>query len=113
MPEKYLRVEMPDGSKWDVPARVIAEDRAYHYADRDAKEESGETSGPKYGTVFARIFAEEVKHALGDDYEIQDWAANNMNWSDVASVAMLAVPAPSDIDFEEGWVNGDKEIVEH
>jgi len=25
---KYLRITMPDGSKWDVPARIIAKDRA-------------------------------------------------------------------------------------
>jgi len=26
---------MPDKSKWDVPAKVIAEDRAKYYAERD------------------------------------------------------------------------------
>lgn len=112
MAEKYLRIEMPDGSKWDVPARVIAENRAYHYADRDAREDSGATSGPAYGVIFAKVFAEEVEHALSSDYEITDWAANNMNWADVKDRATLAVAPPSDTDYEGGWANGEKEIVE-
>ncbi len=29
---KYLRVNMPDGSKWDVPVSVIAQNRAAEYA---------------------------------------------------------------------------------
>lgn len=29
--EKFLRVTMPDGSKWDVPVKKIAENRARHY----------------------------------------------------------------------------------
>lgn len=31
MKTKYLRVTMPDGSKWDLPAEVIARNRADYY----------------------------------------------------------------------------------
>jgi len=49
-----------------------------------------------------------------DDYEIKDWASSNMNWDDVQSIAKKA-DLPCDIpeiDYQEGWVNGNKEIIE-
>lgn len=112
MSEKYLRVTMPDKSEWDIPARLIAEDRAHYYADRDAKEDSGQPSGPAYGKVYARVFAEQVEHALSSEYEITDWAGNSMNWVDVAAHATMAVPPPADTDYQEGWCNGEKQVIE-
>jgi hypothetical protein len=100
MPEKYLRVTMPDGSKWDVPAHLIAEDRARYYADK-------EPVGPGRSATYL----DELNATLSDSYELTDWAANNMNWSDVAKRATRA-SGPDDVDYQEGWVNGDKEIVE-
>lgn len=49
MAEKYLRITMPDGSKWDVPCDVIARNRIESEAE--------------------------------------------------------------EVDYQEGWVNGEKEIV--
>jgi hypothetical protein len=87
MPEKYLRVTMPDGSKWDVSAKVIAGNRAEYYADDDP-----DTS-------------------YDEEYELQDWAANNMNWHEVKDIAKKAEIEPPAVDYQEGWVNGEKEIV--
>ena len=95
MTQKYLRVTMPDGSKWDVPVMLIVNDRAKYYAETDL-----ETS-----------FDEEVKFALEDKYEIQDWATNNMNWKDVVLQAQV-VNEDRKVDYQEGWINGDKEIIE-
>lgn len=99
---KYLRVTMPDGSKWDVPAQIIAENRARYYAKNDSGEESG--------VEYDKAYAEELAYTL-KSYELQDWAANNMRWSDVEGSAVRIDPnyAP---DYEKGWVNGDKQIVE-
>ena len=93
---------MPDGSKWDVPAEPIAEERARYYAEKD----TGKTSGEE----FEKAFNELVKDALEDTFEIIDWASNNMNWSDVEDVAENV--SVMDVDFQEGWVNGEKEVVE-
>ena len=90
--EIELRVTMPDGSVWAVPALVIAQNRARYYAKDNEAE-----------------FAKEVAYCMGDDYEIEDWAANNMDWSDVANVA-LRVKQP-ETDYEEGWANGRKRVV--
>jgi len=98
---KFLRVTMPDGSKWDIPAKPIAEERARYYA----KSDTGKESGPE----FDKVFNELVEDALEDTYEIIDWASNNMNWSDVKDVAKKV--SDMEIDFQEGWVNGEKEVV--
>jgi hypothetical protein len=99
--DKYLRVTMPDGSRWDVPVIVIARDRAAHYAfeneDGSAEQSLAEDTGPLF---------------LEDDYAIEDWAANEMDWSDVAPYATRVVtPEPKPQDYQEGWVDGDKEVV--
>lgn len=88
---KYLRVDMPDGSKWDVPLEVIASDRATYYA-------------------------REYNETLSDDErndieEVLDWASNNMDWPEVADRATKVSEAAAP-DYNEGWINGHKEVVE-
>lgn len=91
-PATYV-VTMPDGTKWSVPVQVIADSRDTHYAD-----EQEDTIGFIRAGGLSR-------------FEIQDWAGNNMNWSDVKDYA-TEVPRPFGlkVDFEEGWSNGEKEI---
>lgn len=89
---KYLRVTMPDGSRWDVPAEVIAKNKAERCgAGQDM-----------------------VRDTLRDENELRDWAANNMNWTDVQSVAKKAeiIPMPQ-ADYQDGWINGHKEILDY
>ena len=91
---RYLRVTMPDGSKWDVPAWVIADNRAKYY------KEQGEN------------YQEEYDVALENDGVLMDWAAGDMDWSDVKSTARKVITG-DEVDYQEGWVNGDKEVVEY
>ena len=96
---KMLTIEMPDGSKWGVPVEVIARNRAAHYAH-------------EFGGDVERSMAEDTMPLFeSDDYEVEDWAANNMNWSDVEKQAkkLQAAPVP---DFQEAWVNGEKAVIE-
>ena len=95
MKKKFLRVTMPDGSKWDVPAEMIAESRASYYHHCATYE-----------------FRDEVRFVLAHNTELTDWAENNMNWKYVAPHA-VQVSAPNGVDYQEGWVNGEKEVVEH
>jgi hypothetical protein len=96
---KYLRVEMPDGTLWDVPVDVIARNRAAHYAC-------------EFEGDIERSLAEDTLPCFEESpFEIQDWAANNMNWSDVAAVARRVALLVKPVDYEEGWVNGRKTIV--
>ncbi len=87
-----MRVTMINGSRWDVPVQLIADSRDEYYAS------------DKEDTVGA-IRAGEL-----DAYEIKDWAANSMNWDEVQEQAVCVFAAPP-VDYQEGWSNGDKEIV--
>lgn len=98
---KYLRVTMPDGSQWDVPAELIAKHRAAYYARLD----TGKTEGEKYDQVYRMEFTYVA------DSELIDWSAGEINWDDVKDQA-VKVADPPQPDFQEGWVNGPKKIVE-
>lgn len=56
----------------------IAAERAEYYAGVDAAR-CEETEGAN--ACFARVFREEVNHALQDRDELEDWLANNTNWA--------------------------------
>lgn len=96
--KKYV-VMMPDGSRWAVPVRVIAEDYAGYYYKKGA-----------YGS-FAEALAVTEEY-FEDELEIKDWAQNNMNWEDVEEHAKLYAPPSNAVDYQEGWCNGEVEICE-
>ena len=93
--KKYLLVTMPDNSIWSIPTRLIAENRNDYYI---------KVRGENAADVEA-----ETEKLFADDYEVIDWAVNNMNWSDVADEAVLAKRAET--DYQEGWLEGDKELI--
>lgn len=108
MSNTFIRVTMPDSSKWDVDAEVIAHDRARHFANQDVKDPSTDGSLAQWN----RVYDDEFAYTMSDDGELLDWAANNMNWSDVQRHAVkVQEPPQAPPDYQEGWVNGDREIV--
>jgi hypothetical protein len=91
--DAMYQVEMPDGSLWQVPVQAISDSRDENYA-----EDKEDTIG-------------SIREGGLSEYEITDWAGNNMNWSDVKQYA-VEVPRPKrKVNWEEGWSNGEKEIV--
>ncbi len=96
---------MPNGSKWDVPVMVIARSRAEYYAEADDEFK---------GDVEKSLKKDTIPIFDSNDYEIEDWAAGNMDWSDVVEHAVKCSDRDpmSDEEFQEGWINGEKEIVE-
>jgi hypothetical protein len=99
---KVIRVTMPDGARYDVSVGVVAAHIAAEFAA-----EKGPKGTPEYDSEFELIEAE----TLQNNDMLLDWAANNMNWSDVEDVAVLVESAP-EIDYQEGWVNGEKEVLD-
>ncbi len=94
---KCLTVKQSDGSVWGVPVEMIASNRAEFYAsefDGDAEQSLQKDTLP--------LFA-------ADPYQINDWAVGNMNWGDFDGHQVQLSP-PEPVDFEEGWVNGDKDL---
>ena len=97
---RKIYIEQPDGSTWAVPVMAIARNRAAHYAY-------------EFGGSIDKSLCEDTLPLFKDDtYEIEDWAANNMNWIDVKDIAerTLKPEPPSAADFQEAWVNGNKEV---
>jgi hypothetical protein len=93
---------MTDGSQWDVPVSVIAKNREEGYR----KLGSHDLSDPDNEDLLADWFEKNA-----DVSDIADWASNNMNWIDVAEVA-VQVASATPPDFEEGWMHGEKAVVE-
>lgn len=94
--DKRYCVTMPDGSVWAVPVRVIAEDHAAYY----------------YKKCEYQSMEMAMQHTIEyfeDDFEVMDWAKNNMNWVDVEKFAEQ-VSGPAPVDYQEGWNNGEVEI---
>lgn len=94
---KILTIVMPDGSTWAVPVTVIAADRAKAYAHEFD------------GNIERSLNEDTLPLFESDAYQIEDWAANNMNWEDVKDHAFLHQQSPG-TDFQEGWVNGEKSV---
>lgn len=91
---------MPDGSVWGVPVQMIAESRALHYSD-------------EFGGSLERSLKEDTLPLFAQsEYEISDWAVNNMNWSDFDGhqVKLRDPPASTPMDFQEAWMSADKAI---
>jgi len=112
---KYIRVTMPDLSKWDIPADFIAKARAEYYADREVEDctrtlGTGQVVPP---LLWSKTFQEECKITMEDDYELKDWLSDNMNWDDVKDAAeKISEIKLTDEDLQEGIINGEKEIIE-
>ena len=97
--KKILTLTMPDGSVWGVPVDIIALNRAAYYAkdyDFDINRSLTEDTNPFFNA---------------DEYEIKDWAANNMNWSDFDGY-QFKIESATPLDFQEAWMSGEMNIVE-
>lgn len=104
---KYYKTVMSNGDEYFVPALFIVEARAKYYSQKDGEEDNLSPEEEK------KVFDEEVAFALEDDYEIEDWARNNMDWDEVATIAILRPRVPLTAEeLQEGWVNGNHEVVE-
>jgi hypothetical protein len=92
---KYLTIELPDGSIWGVPVRMIAEDRARHYAQ-------------EFDGIFERSLMEDTLPLFAEDgYAIEAWAGNNMDWDDFNGHQVKLKEGPT-LDFQQAWLNGPK-----
>ena len=74
-----------------MPTRIIAENRAEYYAKKN-------------NITFAESLQNDtIPFFESDDYEIEDWARNNMDWSDVENYAEKMKDVG--LDMQEEWVN--------
>ena len=97
---KWYKVCMPDGKYFAVPMSTIINNRATYYAHEFNN------------NVTKSIDEDTLPLFESDHYEITDWAQNNMNWSDVKKYAVEIHADVGTTDYQDGWVNGDYEIIE-
>ena len=89
--KKYLLIEMPDFSVWRVPVQVIADARTDYYAERCGEDRE-------------KVKAETEQLFTTHEFEIEDWAANSMDWDEVKA---------GEVDYQEGWINGNKCVTDN
>lgn len=92
--KKWYVFECSDGSKWRVPTEVIAKHRSAYYVKTYAKFQNDLEKHMKEHTI--PLFE-------SDDYEIEDWARNNMDWTEVENFAERL--NDGGFDMQEEWVN--------
>lgn len=95
MKKKYIVFSVRDGTTWGVPAEVVAESKAQYYSTIDA------------------VYQDEYDEAMSDDYELIDWAGNNMDWDDIKPhIVKLADPRPMrDVDYHFGWQESSLQVL--
>lgn len=90
---------MPDGTTWAVDTEDVVVSRADHY-----KSEFG-------GDITRSMEEDTVPLFEESEYEIEDWAYNNMNWSDFKNPRKIAnAPPLTEKDFIAAWSSADKEL---
>jgi hypothetical protein len=100
-------VSFSDGKIFDISAELIARVRAEYYVSKDI--EKGDIKSEDKDIEIER----EVKFALDDEYEVEDWAFNNMNWDDLKDAAKEAPMLPKKFNRGDEWGNCDHEIVDY
>jgi hypothetical protein len=89
-----IHLTLPDGSVLAIDGHVVAHDRATYYSSRDAD----------------TTYTDEYEFTITDDYELEDWAVNQMNWDDVKGTSRLVSPAPP-ADWDIIWRTCEKRVV--
>jgi hypothetical protein len=98
MKEKCLKVRFSNGDLFVVPGRIIAENRANYYANLDGYD------------LNSNEWEAEVITALNDELEIEDWAANEMNWSELEPYAVQI--DTGEFDYDDEWSDADIEFID-
>jgi len=102
---KVLRVQMLDGTVYDIPAEIIAEHRAEYYEDNSAQKLTYHAS-----SVQPRVRSAEVEFALKNDNVLIEWASNRMKWEELEKHAVRVYPDTQ--TYEKQWAEANKKIIE-
>jgi hypothetical protein len=92
--DDWLTLEVEGFGTVAVPVATIARNRAEHY-----KHEFG-------GDVERSLEEDTWPLFESETFECEDWARNNMNWSDVVQDHILLVrEVPPGPDFQDAWLD--------
>ena len=88
---KYYAVIMSDGKIMGIPAEIIADNYAKYYEKR--------------GESYKENFDAMMHWFDTDDFEFEDWAKNNMDWSEVKEHAEWIGGQQKEADYDNDWMN--------
>jgi len=101
--KKYLRVQMPDGTMYDIPAEVIAEHRAGYFENNSAEKLTYHAS-----SVKPRLYHAEKEFALNNDDILIEWAETKMEWKDIEPYAKKV---KKEGGYEKEWRTAEKKVI--
>ncbi len=101
---KYLRVQMSDGTMYDIPAEIIAEHRAGYFENNSAEKLAYHSS-----SVQPRLHLAEKEFALNNDEILIEWASKKMGWKDLEAYAKKVEPETN--NNETDWPDAPKKVV--
>lgn len=99
--KKTLQVKMSDNTVWNIPVYEIVMNRAKYYTSKKTDKNS-----PEYHEILEDKALSTVELFNSDEYEIEDWAVNNMNWSDLEPYVKLVTQ--NSVDYEDEWCECEK-----
>jgi hypothetical protein len=87
--QEYIKIKFPNGHKFLVPIRIVAHNRAKHYAPFivDIKNFKGDDK------IEANKYREYYESTLNPDIAL-DWIKNDMDWLDIQ-------PHAERVDYDE------------
>lgn len=94
--EKILKIRFSNGELFTVPARIIAENRAEYYSSIDGYDKG------------SNEWEAEVQNALNDEFILQDWIGNDMDWSDIEPYVQKL--DDEEFDYEDEWSEAEIEM---
>lgn len=99
MKKKWVEITLQNGDRWQIDVENIVVHRANSYY-QDAISEGDEDA--EIGE-----FIEGTKSLFNtDDFEIEDWMKNNMDWEDLGAVKVESGP-----EQPEDWMNSKMEVI--
>ena len=91
-----IKIKFHKGTKYEIPALVIAQHRAQYYSEIDGYD------------IDSQEYLNEINYALNDNYEIFDWIQNNMSWHELQDYVIRVKEKV--INEEDEWANGNVQI---
>lgn len=101
--KKYLRVQMSDGTMYDIPAEVIAEHRASYFEDNSAEKLTYHSS-----ITQPRLYRQEKEFALNNDEILIEWAEKKMKWKEIEPHAKKVEKEDS---YDKEWPVAKKKVI--
>lgn len=96
----FLHLTLPNGMVFEIPTQVVADNRAKAMLE----------AHPDEFKNLPEAMEDTVGLFTDDSWNIQDWAANNMNWSDLQNSARMIRFTPPDMSE---WNNGEFSYHDH